>query len=239
MRFPRPLVRATLVRRYKRFLSDHRLESGEVVTAHCANPGGMIGIGTPGLVTWLQPAGNPNRKLMWDWELVEADGTLIGCHTGKPNRLVEEAILNGTVRELSGYADLRREVRYGTGSRVDMLLSDPGYDPDRRPDCYVEVKNCHMRRTTTLAEFPDAVTTRGARHMTELALMVEAGHRAVLIYCIQRMDCDGFTTAADIDPGYDAALRDALARGVEAYAYSCRLTVDEIALAHRLPLVLD
>tara|TARA_Y100001934_G_scaffold96879_3_gene119640 strand:- start:16670 stop:17374 length:705 start_codon:yes stop_codon:yes gene_type:complete len=232
--FPRPLRRATFVQRYKRFLSDHRLESGEVVTAHCANPGGMIGIKDPGMATWLAPAGNPKRKLQWDWELVEADDTLIGCHTGRPNALVEEAILNGTIEELSGYAELRREVKYGTNSRIDMLLTDPD-----RPDCYVEVKNCHMRRDTTLAEFPDAVTTRGAKHMNELALMVEAGHRSVLIYCIQRMDCEGFTTADDIDPGYDAALRDALARGVEAYAYSCRLSPQEIVIDRRLPIVLD
>ena len=194
----------------------------------------MIGIKDAGMATWLAPAGNPKRKLQWDWELVEADDTLIGCHTGRPNALVEEAILNGTIEELSGYAELRREVKYGTNSRIDMLLTDPD-----RPDCYVEVKNCHMRRDTTLAEFPDAVTTRGAKHMNELALMVEAGHRSVLIYCIQRMDCEGFTTADDIDPGYDAALRDALARGVEAYAYSCRLSPQEIVIDRRLPIVLD
>ncbi len=234
MRFPRPLVRATLVQRYKRFLSDHRLESGEIVTAHCANPGGMIGIKEPGLETWLAPAGNPERKLQWDWELVHANGGLIGAHTGRPNTLVEEAILNGAIPELSGYANLKREVKYGTNSRVDMLLTD-----ENRPDCYVEVKNCHMRRQGTVAEFPDAVTTRGAKHMAELALMVEAGHRSVLVYCIQRMDCDSFRTAADIDPGYDAALRDAIARGVEVLPYSCRLTTEEITVDRRMPLLLD
>ncbi|MBT5432456.1 MAG: DNA/RNA nuclease SfsA [Alphaproteobacteria bacterium] len=234
MMFPRPLVRAELVQRYKRFLSDHRLESGEIVTAHCANPGRMIGIKEPGMATWLAPAGNLKRKLQWDWELVFADDTLIGCHTGRPNGLVEEAILDDTITELSGYAALRREVKYGENSRIDMLLTDPD-----RPDCYVEVKYCHMRRETSLAEFPDSVTTRGAKHMAELANMVEAGHRSVLIYCIERMDCDGFTTADDIDPDYDAALRDALARGVEAYAYSCRLTEQEISIDRRLPTILD
>lgn len=234
MRFHRPLVRATLVRRYKRFLSDHRLDAGGIVTAHCANPGRMIGIADPGVTTWLQPAANPDRKLRWDWELVEADGATVGCHTGKPNRLVEEAILAGTIPELAGYAAARREAPYGERSRIDILLSGPG-----RPDCYVEVKNCHMRRGPALAEFPDAVTARGARHMGQLAAMAEAGHRAVLVYCIQRMDCDGFTTAADIDPVYDAALRDALSRGVEACAYSCRLTVEEIVIDRRLPIVLD
>jgi sugar fermentation stimulation protein A len=233
MRFPRPLVPARLVQRYKRFLSDHELADGTVVTAHCANPGGMIGIKDPGMRTWLAPAGNPSRKLAWDWEIVEADGTLIGCHTGRPNALVEEAILGGAIPQLSGYATLRREVPYGTRSRVDMVLSEPG-----RPDCFVEVKNCHMRREGTLAEFPDAVTTRGAKHMHELAAVVAEGRRAALVYCIQRDDCDGFTTAADIDPGYDAALRAAIAGGVEVLPYACRVSTDEIVLDKPLPLVL-
>lgn len=233
MRFPRPLVPARLVARYKRFLSDHALADGSIVTAHCANPGGMIGIKEPGMRTWLAPAGNPSRKLAWDWEIVEADGTLIGCHTGRPNALVEEAIRNGAIAELSGYEAIRREVPYGTNSRVDMVLSGPG-----RPDCYVEVKNCHMRRQGKLAEFPDAVTARGARHMHELAAMVAAGHRAVLVYCIQRSDCEAFTTAADIDPAYDKALRAAIAGGVEILPYACRVGTEEIVVERPLPLAL-
>ena len=233
MRFPRPLVPARVVQRYKRFLSDHVLADGSVVTAHCANPGGMIGIKEPGMRTWLAPAANPSRKLAWDWEIVEADGTLIGCHTGRPNALVEEAILSGAIPELAGYATLRREVAYGTRSRVDLVLSGAG-----RADCYVEVKNCHMRRHGTLAEFPDAVTARGARHMAELAAVVASGGRAVLVYCIQRSDCDRFATAADIDPAYDAALRAAIAAGVEVLPYACRVGIEEIVLERPLPLAL-
>jgi len=233
MRFARPLVPARLVARYKRFLSDHELADGTLVTAHCANPGGMIGIKEPGMRTWLAAAGNPSRKLAWDWEIVEADSTLVGCHTGRPNAQVEEAIGNGTISELGGYATLRREVRYGINSRIDMLLQDPG-----RPDCYVEVKYCHMRRSGRLAEFPDAVTSRGAKHMAELAAMVAAGHRAVLVYAIQRDDCDGFATAADLDPVYDAALRAAIAGGVEVLPYACRVSIEEIAVERRLPLAL-
>lgn len=233
MRFPRPLVPARLVARYKRFLSDHRLENGEVVTAHCANPGGMIGIKDPGMRTWLAPAANPARKLQWDWEVVEADDTLIGCHTGRPNALVEEAIAGGAIPELAGYETIRREVPYGTRSRVDMVLSGGGL-----LDCFVEVKNCHMRRSGTLAEFPDAVTARGTKHMAELAAVVAGGGRAALVYCIQRADCDGFATAADIDPAYDAALRAAIAAGVEVLPYACRVTCEEIVLERRLPLAL-
>lgn len=233
MRFPRALVPARLVQRYKRFLSDHALADGTVVTAHCANPGGMIGIKEPSMRTWIAPAGNPGRKLQWDWEVVEADGTLIGCHTGRPNALVEEAILSGAIPELAGYETLRREVAYGTRSRVDMVLGGPG-----RADCFVEVKNCHMRRQGSLAEFPDAVTTRGAKHMAELAAVVAAGGRAVLVYCIQRADCEAFATAADIDPAYDAALRAAIAAGVEVLPYACRVSTQEIVVERALPLAL-
>ena len=233
MRFERPLLPAVLVRRYKRFLSDHRLENGQVVVAHCANPGAMTGIAEAGKATWLKPASNPRRKLGWDWELVAADGTLVGCHTGRPNALVEEAIRAGTIAELAGYDSLRREVMCGANSRIDMLLT--GQD---RPGCYVEVKNCHLRRRAGLAEFPDAVTARGARHMATLAAQVEAGFRAVVVYCVQRADCEAFQVAADIDPGYAAALGDALARGVEALAYSCRLSLEGIVVERRLPVVL-
>jgi sugar fermentation stimulation protein A len=232
MRFDTPLVRARLVQRYKRFLSDHELETGEIVTAHCANPGGMIGLKEPGIETWLSRASNPNRKLAWDWQLAHVDGGLVGIHTGHPNGLVAEAIAEGRIPEVAGYAGLRREVRYGVNSRIDILLEDPD-----RPPCYLEIKNCHLRRGE-LAEFPDAVTARGAKHMGELAAMAEAGHRAVVMYVVQRMDCPAFALADDIDPGYAAALKDATARGVEALAYSCRLTIDEIALDKAMPLML-
>ncbi len=231
MRFPLPLKRATLVRRYKRFLSDHLLEDGSIVTAHCANPGAMTGIAEEGMTTWLQESGDPRRKLKWSWELVCADGGLVGCHTGKPNGLVEEAIGNGVITELAGYETIRREVAYGSHSRVDFLLQDPS-----RPDCYVEVKNCHLHRNAALAEFPDSVTKRGARHMDELASMVEAGNRAVVVWCVQRMDCEAFAIAGDIDPGFNAAAASAVMQGVETFAYSCRLTTDEIVIARQLPI---
>ena len=230
MLFDPPLVRAKLIQRYKRFLSDHELETGETVTAHCANPGGMIGLKEPDIETWLSPATNPKRKLKWDWQLADVDGGLVGINTNHPNGLVAEAIAAGRVPELDGYAELRREVKYGVNSRIDILLEDPD-----RPTCYLEIKNCHLKRET-LAEFPDAVTARGAKHMGELANMVEAGHRAVVMYVVQRMDCPGFAVADDIDPNYAIALKDAMGRGVEALAYSCRLTTDEIVLDKAMPL---
>ena len=225
------MVSATLVKRYKRFLSDHRLESGEVITASCPNTGTMMGLTTPGSATWLVHAPSPTRKYDYRWELIEDEGTWVGINTGRPNALVEEAIRAGVITELAGYADLRREVKYGTNSRIDLLLEDPG-----RPQAFVEVKNCHLRRQAGLAEFPDSITTRGAKHLDELAAQVALGHRAVMVFCVQRADCDRFDVAADIDPGYAAAFQRARAAGVEALAYVCHVSAETIALTHSIPI---
>ena len=225
------LVPATLVKRYKRFLSDHRLESGEVITASCPNTGTMLGLTTPGSATWLVHAPSPTRKYDYRWELIEDEGTWVGINTGRPNALVEEAIRAGVITELAGYADLRREVKYGTNSRIDLLLEDPG-----RPQAFVEVKNCHLRREAGLAEFPDSITTRGAKHLDELAAQVALGHRAVMVFCVQRADCDHFDVAADIDPGYAAAFQRARDAGVEALAYVCHVSAETIALTHSIPI---
>ena len=225
------MVPAILVKRYKRFLSDHRLESGEVVTASCPNTGTMLGLTTPGSATWLVHAPSPTRKYDYRWELIEDEGTWVGINTGRPNALVEEAIRAGVISELAGYADLRREVKYGTNSRIDLLLEDPG-----RPQAFVEVKNCHLRRQAGLAEFPDSITTRGAKHLDELAAQLALGHRAVMVFCVQRSDCDHFDVAADIDPGYAAAFGRARAAGVEALAYVCHVSAETIALTHSIPI---
>lgn len=230
MRFPDPLVKGALIKRYKRFLADVELESGGVVTAHCANPGSMLGLAEPGSEVWLSPAANPGRKLRYTWELVRDGRALVGINTARPNALVAEAIEAGTIAELRGYGSQRREVRYGRNSRIDILLEGNG------PACYVEVKNVHLSRAPGTAEFPDSVTARGAKHLVEMAGMVAQGHRAVMAYLIQRDDCDRLSIAADIDPGYDDGLTRALAGGVEAVAYSCRLTPEEIAVEKAVPL---
>jgi len=226
MKFPNPLIPGKLIKRYKRFLADVELENGEVVTAHCANSGSMLECKEPGSEVWLSPATNPNRKLKFTWELIKVGNGLVGINTSHPNGLVEQAVKDGTIKELSGYASVRREVKYGKNSRIDLLLEDEG-----RPKCYVEVKNVTLKRGNSPAEFPDAVTSRGAKHLAELSDMVAEGHRAVMVYLVQREDCDSFTVAEDIDPAYGAALRDALKKGVETLCYTCKLTPEAITVS--------
>jgi len=234
MRFPDPLIRGRLIKRYKRFLSDVELADGGAVTAHCANPGSMMGLDTPGLEAWLSPARNPARKLRYTLEMVGADNSLVGVNTQHPNGLVAEALAQGGIPELAGYGSVRREVPYGRNSRIDLLLEETG-----RPPCYVEVKNVHLKRESGAggaAEFPDSVTQRGAKHLAEMADVVAQGGRAVMLYVVQRQDCGSFRVAADIDPAYNEALGTALAAGVEAICYACRLSPEGIDLADPLPL---
>ena len=236
MRFPAPLIPATLVRRYKRFLADVVLASGETVTVHIANPGAMLGIATPGARVWLSRSDNRKRKLAHSWELVEVDlGAgieLVGTNTAKPNAIVAHALARGIIPELAGYQSIRREVKYGQKSRVDFLLEGAG-----RPPCYLEIKNVHMMRRPGLAEFPDAVTARGARHLAELGDMVEAGSRAVMLFVIQIGSATRFALARDIDPAYGAAFDRARARGVEAIAWRCTVSCEALEVAARVPIV--
>jgi sugar fermentation stimulation protein A len=235
MKFHAPLIEGVLIQRYKRFLADVRLASGEIVLAHCANSGSMLSVKEPGSKVWLSPAADPARKLRYTWELIEVNGAMVGINTGLPNRIVAEAIAAGEIKELTGYASLKREQKYGKNSRIDILLEDPA-----RPPCYVEIKNVTMRRGFTpahKAEFPDSVTERGAKHLVEMADMVKKGARAVMFYLVQRTDCADFRVAGDIDPAYEKGLRAALAAGVEAIGYSCDITPGGITVAR--PLTLD
>ncbi|MEX2127744.1 MAG: DNA/RNA nuclease SfsA [Xanthobacteraceae bacterium] len=236
MRFPSPLIPATLIRRYKRFLADVVLPDGTETTVHVANPGSMLGLVEPGSRVLLSKSANPSRKLPLSWELVEVDlgngAELVGVNTGHPNRLVEEAIEGGQVPELAGYGRLRREVKYAKASRVDFLLEDDG-----KPPCFVEVKNVHMMRSPGRAEFPDCVTDRGARHLGDLAAEVRNGARAMMVYLVQIGSAEGVAFARDIDPAYGAAFDRAREAGVEAIALACRVSPEGIEVAKPVPVL--
>lgn len=235
MQFPTPLVRGRLVKRYKRFLADVALDAGATVTASCPNTGSMLGLSSPGMGVWLSESDSSTRKYRHTLELVEADlgsgPTLVGINTGHPNRLVAEAIEAGRIDALKGYQSLRREVKYGVNSRVDLLLEDTA-----RGRAYVEIKNVHLMRAAGRAEFPDSVTERGAKHLAELTEMVREGHRAVMVFLIQRGDAERFALAGDVDPRYAAAFAAARAAGVEALAYRCLITPEEITLDCPVPI---
>ena len=223
MRFSSPLVEATLLRRYKRFLADVILPDGSAITVSVPNTGSMLGLTAPGSRVFLSHSDDPKRKYAYRLEIVEADGTLVGINTGMPNRIAEEAIRAGLVGDLAEYVTLKREQRYGERSRIDLLLEDP-----ERKTVYAEVKNVHFMRTYGLAEFPDTATARGTRHLQELARMCADGHRAIMIYVIQRGDCDRLRLCEDLDARYAAAFRIASDAGVEACAIKCQITPEAI-----------
>ncbi len=240
MRFPSELIPATLIRRYKRFLADVELADGTMITAHVANPGAMTGLQAEGARVWLSKSSNLARKLPYSWELIEVDfgsgSELTGVNTMHPNPIVAEALADGAIPELTGYATIRREVKYGRtingkGSRIDFLLEDPS-----RPPCYVEVKNVHLMRSKGIAEFPDSVTARGAKHLDELAEMAAAGARAVMLFVIQIGSARSFALARDIDPAYARAFDRARMSGVETLAWTCDLTRQQIKLAQSVPI---
>lgn len=227
MNISQPLYRGKLIRRYKRFLADVELTSGEIVTAHSANTGSMRGCSTPGSAVLLSKSDNPKRKLKYTWELVEVNHRWICINTALPNRLVEEAIENDHIPALHGYSQVRREVRYAENSRIDLLLERPGQR------CYVEVKNVTLMENDK-ALFPDAVTTRGQKHLRDLMQMVDEGHRSVIFFVVNRSDCNSFSPADKIDPVYGKLLREAIAHGVEALAYQTRITPPEILISKQL-----
>ena len=238
MQLPRPLYPGTLLKRYKRFLADVVLDDGTKLTAHCPNPGRMTGLMTPGSAIWLSRSDNPKRKLPFTFELYESANGLVGINTGYPNIIVSQAIAREEITELSGYESLRREVNYGERSRIDVLLEDSS-----RGKCWVEIKNVHLKRDKDalpgIAEFPDSVTARGTRHLYELSNQVANGDRAVMVYLVQRMDCDRFRVAADIDPVYAKALAYALKSGVEVLCFDTTITTNEIKIRRALKLAFE
>lgn len=231
MRITQPIVEGTLVRRYKRFLADVELQDGSEITAHCPNPGRMIGCSTPGSRVFLRDSQNTKRKLLYTLQTIDEAGTLINVDTALPNACTEEAILAQSIPELAGYESLRREVAYGESSRIDLLLEDP-----KRGRCYVEVKSATMAQDN-IALFPDAVSARALKHLDELIRVVESGDRGVIFFFISRGDVSSFAPADGIDPAYGAKLREAVERGVEAFAWTSTVTPTTLEIGS--PVLVD
>ncbi|MFT7300609.1 MAG: sugar fermentation stimulation protein A [Porticoccus sp.] len=231
MKIKPPFEKAVLLNRYKRFLADIRLNNGAELTIHCPNTGSMKNCWAPETPCWFSRSNNPKRKLPGTLEITTTpDGFLAGVNTNRPNKLVREAIENSTIVELQGYESIRPEVKYGEeNSRIDLLLSQG----ERR--CYVEVKNATLGVGKGSVQFPDAVTTRGTKHLRELTAMVEQGHRAALVFCVQHTGADSIGPANDIDPTYGVTLCKAMDAGVEVLAYGCTLSPSEVMIDQRLP----
>lgn len=226
MEFKPKLQSGKLIKRYKRFLADIELDSGEIITAHCPNPGAMLGILSPGNLVRVSKSNSLTRKLPYTWQMVQAEGVWIGVNTHNPNVLVKEALLVGKIESFRGYKNIKAEVAYGANSRIDFLLTD---GPTQ--SCFLEVKNVHLVRHKGLAEFPDCVTDRGAKHLAELGNMALNGHRCVLLYIVQREDVDSFQVAHDLDVVYGQASKKAQEVGVEFLAYSCNLSETSINIS--------
>lgn len=231
MKYPAPIQKGKLIKRYKRFLADIELD-GRIITAHCANTGTMMGVKDEGSIVWVTAAQNENRKLKWDWQVIEIGGAKVCINTALANTIVEESILAGKIPELAGYQTLRREVKYGGNSRIDILLEYPD-----KSLCYVEVKNVTLSRNLGLAEFPDARTERGTKHLRELADMVREGHRAVMFYLVNRDDCKRFKLAEDVDPNYAEEFEKAHKTGVEILVYSTAIEPTGITVSRPVKII--
>jgi len=235
MQFPSSLIEGVLIQRYKRFLADVRLPDGSEVTVHVPNSGTMRSCSDPGSRVWISRATNPKRKLAWTLEIIEVgEGALALVNTYLPNRIVREAIEAGAVPALSGYDRVRAEVKYGERSRVDLLL-----ESDDRPRCWVEVKNVTLLDEPGLGRFPDAVTTRGTKHLRELMHVVEQGDRGVLFFHVPRGDIAEVRPADAIDPVYGETLREAANAGVEIMAWLAQVTTEAVVLQERIEVILD
>jgi sugar fermentation stimulation protein A len=232
--FTPSLIEGKLIKRYKRFFLDAKLPNGDIAVAHCANTGSMSGLLDEGNPVWLTPVDDPKRKLKFSLQIIDVGTSLVGVNTMLPNHLVADAILDGTIKQLNNYSTLKKEVKYGVEgkSRIDILLTDENKKP-----CYVEVKNVTLK-VGDQAQFPDAVTTRGAKHLDELLAEVKKGNRAVMIYLTQREDCTSFAPAEHKDPVYSEKLRECVKQGVEAYCYSCKISPTGIIVDRELPITL-
>jgi sugar fermentation stimulation protein A len=227
MIFPNKLIHGHLIKRYKRFLADIKLDNNTEITAHCTNSGTMKSCLENGAEVYLTPVNDPKRKTKFTWEMIKINGDWVGINTGNPNKLAFDAISAGTIPELAGYTNVKREVKFGD-SRFDVFAEN---DNEK---CFIEVKNVSLKEGR-YALFPDAVTTRGQKHLKTLMEVKATGMRAVMLYIIQRSDVEIFAPAKEIDPQYATLLKQAVAAGVEVIPMQAKVTPEKIELVKKLP----
>jgi len=230
MEFSKPLIHGRLIKRYKRFLADITLDNGEVITAHCTNSGTMKSCLEDNAEVYLTPVDDPKRKTKFTWEMIKINDDWVGINTGNPNKLAFDAIKNGEIGKLKGYTEVKREVKF-RDSRFDVMAKN------EKEICFVEVKNCTLKKGDYVL-FPDAVTTRGKKHLETLIQVKEEGMRAVMLYIIQRTDVDKFALAKEIDPAYAKTLKKAHEKGVEIIPFQAKVTPEKIELIKELPFEL-
>ncbi len=232
MRLPPIRKTGTLIKRYKRFLADIELENGEILTVHCPNSGSMRGCSEPGSLVILSRSDNPKRKYAWTLEMVRVEGIWVGVNTARTNKIVHEALENGVIDEWGRILAIRPEVRVSDKSRLDFQIeAESGR-------IYLEVKNCSLAEDN-IALFPDAVTSRGTRHLLELAALAGQGYRSAVLFCVQRGDTRTFAPAIDIDPVYSRTLAEVQQQGVRILAYQAEVQPEEIVLARKLPVIVN
>ncbi len=227
MNFYKPLIHGQLIKRYKRFLADVKLDNGEIVTAHCTNTGSMKSCLEDNAEVYLSPVDDPNRKTKFTWEMIKINSDWVGINTVNPNKLAFEAVKNGEIEKLKGYTEVKREVKFDD-SRFDIMAKN------ETETCFVEVKNVTLKEEN-YALFPDAVTSRGKKHLETLIKVKEQGMRAVMLYIIQRMDVDTFAPAKEIDPAYSKTLKIAYEKGVEIIPMQAKVSPERIELVKELP----
>ncbi|MCB2197051.1 MAG: DNA/RNA nuclease SfsA [Bacteroidetes bacterium] len=230
MVFNEKLIHGRLIKRYKRFLADVTLDNGDVVTAHCTNSGSMKSCLEENAEVYLFPVNDPKRKTKFTWEMIKINSDWVGINTGNPNKLAFEAVSNNKIDKLKGYTEVKREVKFGD-SRFDVMAKN------EEETCFIEVKNVTLKEGD-YALFPDAVTTRGKKHLETLIKVKEEGMRAVMLYIIQRMDVHTFAPAFDIDPEYAKTLKKAVKKGVEVIPMQAKVTPQKIELIKELPFKL-
>ena len=229
MNFKNKLISGLFIKRYKRFFVDIKINN-KIITAHCPNTGSMHGLLKKGNKVWISKSNNPNRKLKYTLEIIEDNNSKVGVNTHSTNKIVLHALQNNLIDEFGNISEIKSEIKFGLNTRFDFLISN------KKQKAFIEVKNVTLSRQKALAEFPDAVTTRGLKHINELLKASKKNYKIFILYLIQRDDCKLFTIAKDIDPNYATTLEKAVKNKLKILCYDCKFSSKGIKLNNKIKL---